>query len=229
MNCNQYQDDIPAYIRKELKGEQRIFIKSHLKACLDCRDEFLKQIQLYYILDREEVLEPAIKNSQEFNKNVLNQIHHPKKNTLNRRWIYYAAAATLLIGIAIGRFLIPDKSNQNVTTKQDTQSLNQLIASEDWSRLEILLSNKDELDRYATDAVPIHILLDKLAALQKMGIKSLPMAYPSYAKNTKSAEPVQREPQIHISVNDFIRLLEQARQQRSQITLKEVSSILISL
>jgi hypothetical protein len=186
---------------------------------------------MYYVLDREEILDSSSqKASGSFKKEVLARMEQSSQiKSINTRWLWYAAAATLLIGITIGRFVITDQNNHKYMSSQDHQSLSQLIASEDWNKLEIVLSDKDEYNRYSTDTIPIHILLDKLFALQKMGVQSLPIARTSDSNNEGESTIIQNDPKIQISLSDFIRLLEQTKRQRSTITLEEVSFLLANI
>jgi len=230
MNCNDCKEQIPAFINKELAGEKRILTKHHLKTCIDCREEYLSEVKISYIIDREEILSTTKNTSVKIKQDIFNSIEKSQnKKDKNNKWIWYAAAATLIVGILIGRFIIPDDPNQNNIYSKENDTLSQLIASENWNRLEIVLSDQDEFKRYSSDRIPIHILLDKLSALRKMGIQSLPMAYPDNQPNPKNMVVTQNEPQIQISLNDFIHLLEQAKQQRSQITLDEVSKLITKL
>lgn len=231
MNCDECKDLIPAFIKKELEGEKRIHTKSHLKTCVDCRKEYLSHEKIFYTLDREEILIPDPQISRGFKTDILYRINQSPdiKRQINKKWIWYTAATTLLIGMVIGHFIIPDTPNQNNFYNKEKDTLSQLIASENWNRLEIVLSDRDEFNRFSSDRIPIHILLDKLSALQKMGIQSLPMVSHKDQVNSKDMIVTQIEPHIQISLNDFIHLLEQAKLQRSQITLREVSNILTKL
>jgi hypothetical protein len=172
---------------------------------------------------------PAV--SKEFTDQVVDRIERTsaKKNTKNSKIIWYAAAATLLIGITIGRFIIPDNGTQNYASQNGDVTLSQLIASEDWTRLEIVFSDKNEFDKYSSDSIPIHILLEKLSTLQKMGIESLPIASTSDQNITSENKNIQSDPQIQIALSDFIKLLEQTKLQRSRITLEEVSNLLTKI
>jgi len=231
MKCKEYNDLIPSYIKKELEGEKQIFVKGHLKTCVSCRNEYFTQLKIHYTMDREEVLLPDPEPSTEFKEEVLERIRQSSKDKkhINSRWIWYAAAAILLIGIIIGRLVIPDDPNQKYISTEDYDTLSQIIASENWARLEIVLSDQEEFSKYSTDMIPIHILLDKLSSLQKMGIQSLPLNFPADPDRRKDISTIPDDPQIQISLSDFIYLLEQAKQQRSQITLKEVSKIITKL
>jgi len=231
MSCDKYLDQIPSFIKKELDGEKRIRIKNHLKTCVDCRDAYLAQVNIYYIVDREEIIEPVPETLEEFSNEVLARMDQSsvKKGHINTKMIWYAAAATLLIGITIGRFVIPENSSQKYLSQSEDATLSQLIASEDWGRLEVVFSNKTEFKKYSTDSIPIHILLEKLSALQKMGVESLPIANTSDQESTREVNGEQTDPQIQISLNDFIRLLEQAKLQRSRITFEEVANLLTKI
>jgi hypothetical protein len=230
MNCKEYRELIPSYIKKELEGEKRIFVKSHLKSCPSCQKEYFSQTKIHYTLDRGEILSPDPDISTEFKAVVLERITHSSmEKNIKTKWIWYAAAAILLVGIVIGRFVIPDMVEKMYISDKGEDTLSQLLASEDWNKLEIVLSDQVEFSKYSTDTIPIHILLDKLSSLQKMGIQSLPITNPSDSDRTKNNAKIPDNPQIQISLNDFIRLLEQAKQQRSQITLKEVSNIITKL
>ena len=231
MSCEKYQEQFPAYIKKELGGENRIRIKNHLKDCIECREIYFAQVKLNYIIDREEIFDSLPETSVNFNHEVLEQINRSSdiKSQKNTKLIWYAAAATLLIGITIGRFILPDENNERYQSQIESESLGQLIASENWGKLEIVLSDKDEFSRYSTDSIPIHVLLEKLITLNKMGVESLPLANTSDKIKTEGATSVQGEPQIQISLNDFIRILEQAKLQRSRITLEEVSNLLTKI
>jgi hypothetical protein len=231
MNCKDFHELIPAFIKRELEGEKRILTKTHLKACVDCQEEYLSQEKIYYTLDREEILLPDPEISKGFKTEVLDRINQSskRKKQINKKWIWYAVAATLLMGIIIGRFVIPDGGGQEYITEKYDETLSQLIASEDWNRLEIVLSDQNEFSKYSTDTIAIHILLEKLSALQKMGIQSLPLFHPSNPDRLKKFATISNDPQIQISLNDFISLLEEARQQRSQITLEEVSNLLTKI
>jgi hypothetical protein len=182
-------------------------------------------------MDREEILLPDPEPSTEFKEEVLERIRQSSehKKHINSRWIWYAAAAILIIGIVIGRFVMPDDPNQKYISTKDYDTLSQIIASENWTRLEIVLSDQEEFSKYSTDMIPIHILLDKLSSLQKMGIQSLPLNFPPDPDRKKDIATIPEDPQFQISLSDFIYLLEQAKHQRSQITLKEVSNILTKL
>jgi hypothetical protein len=232
MNCEVYREQIPLYIKKEIEGEQRVILKNHLKSCINCRKDYLAQIKMYYILDREEILDPTPHQVMKtFKENVLERSKESSQNKghLNTKWFWYAAAATLFIGIIIGRFVIPDNTEQDNLSGNRNKTLSQLIVSEDWNKLEIVLSDKDEYNRYSTDTIPIHILLDKLSALQKMGVHSVPIAGTLDHNYDKKTPNNKYEPQIQISLKDFIRLLEQIKVQRSTITLEEVSSLLAKI
>jgi hypothetical protein len=231
MNCKEYQDQIPSFIKKECDGEKRILIKNHLKVCDDCRSTYLSQVKLFYIVDREEILAPVPDISLAFNQEVFEGIDQTSDNKshLSTRLIWYAAAAILIIGITIGRFVIPDNSSQKFISQNGDQTLSQLIASEDWEKLEVVLSDEVEFNKYSTDVIPIHILLEKLSTLQKMGVESLPIADKSDPNKSWETTTLQNDPQIQISLNDFIRILEQVKLQRSRITLEEVSNLLTKI
>jgi hypothetical protein len=231
MSCKDFQEQISSFIQRECDGEKRILIKNHLKICDECREMYLSQVKLFYIVDREEILAPLPDASMAFNQEVLERIDltPEKKNYISTRLIWYSAAAILIIGITIGRFVIPDNSGQKFISQNGDQTLGQLIASEDWGKLEIVLSDEDEFNKYATDAIPIHILLEKLSTLQKMGVESLPIADKSDHNKYRETATLQNDPQIQISLNDFIRILEQVKLQRSRITLEEVSNLLTKI
>ena len=230
MNCKEYQEFLPSFIKKELEGEKRILTKNHLKSCPDCRKEYLSQVKISYIIDREEILVPVSKISAAFNQEVLDRISlSAEKKQIKSRWIWYAAAAILLIGIIIGRFGIPEIGSQRNSGNIADESLSQLIVSENWQKLEIVLSNQEEFNRYSTDTIPVYVLIDKLSALQKTGIYSLPFTYILDRLNAKELTTNRSDPQIHIPLSDFIQLLEQVKHQRSQITLEEVSNLLTKL
>ena len=230
MSCEEYRDLIPSYIKREISGEERILTREHLSRCDRCRENYLSQVKIYYVMEREQIFKTVPESLlKSFNNDVQERINSvPTAKKINSRWLWYAAAAILIIGVIIGRITIPLESEKIYMTSDGNISLGQLLASEDWSRLEIVLSNKDEYERYSTDSIPIHILLDKLAALQKMGIQSLPITGAS-EKNIENKSIKNGEPQIKISLTDFIKLLEQAKLQRSRITLEEVSNLLTKI
>lgn len=230
MSCDEYRDLIPLYIKKEISGEERILTKEHLSRCDQCRENYLSQIKIFYVLDREQIFKTVPESVlRSFNNEVQERIENfSSAKKINSRWLWYAAAAILIIGVIIGRITIPLESDTRIITNDSNLSLGQLLASEDWGRLEIVLSDRDEYRRYSTDSIPIHILLDKLAALQKMGIQSLPIAGTS-RNNTENESIIKGEPQVKISLSDYIKLLEQTKLQRSRITLEEVSNLLMKM
>jgi len=228
MNCDEYQDQLSSYINKELDGEQRILTKNHLKKCKDCREKYLSLVKMYYVIDREEILkiEPE-SNSNSFKNEVLERIEQDSENKrMDHRWLWYAAAAILICGIVIGRFVIPENGKQRYTSARENETLSQLIFSEDWNRLGIVLSDQDEFTKFSSDAIPVHILLEKLIALHEMGVQSIPIINRDKQQQTEQGDVNKHELRVEISLNDFIRLLEQAKLQRSQITLQEVSNML---
>jgi hypothetical protein len=228
MNCDEYQDQFSSYINKELNGEQRILTKNHLKKCKDCRENYLSLVKMHYVIDREEILitDPE-SESKSFKNEVLERVEqYSETKRMNHRWLWYAAAAILICGIVIGRFVIPENGNQNFASGRENETLSQLIFSEDWNRLGIVLSDQDEFTKFSTDVIPIHILLEKLLALQKMGVQSVPIVSRDKQYQIEQSDINKHEPRVEISLNDFIQLLEQAKLQRSQITLQEVSNML---
>ncbi len=227
MNCDEYQDQLSSYINKELDGEQRILIKNHLKKCKDCREKYLSLVKMYYVIDREEILKTDPESeSKSFKNEVLERIEQESENKrMDHRWLWYAAAAILICGIVIGRFVIPENGKERYTSARENETLSQLIFSEDWNRLEIVLSDQDEFTKFSSDAIPVHILLEKLLALQEKGVQSVPIVSRD-EQQIEQSDVNKHEPRVEISLNDFIRLLEQAKRQRSQITLQEVSNML---
>jgi hypothetical protein len=165
-----------------------------------------------------------------FTEEIVEQIDQIEsgKNLYQKKWIWYAAAAILVAGILIGRFTI-NLGNQNGITNAEYGTFSQLINSEDWSRMEIVLSDQKEFSRYASDKISIQILLDKLTSLQNKGVQYIPISGFSADSAKQEGKSKQLSPKIEISVDDFIQILQKAKQQRSQITLEDVSSILTKI
>ena len=230
MTCNEIQMLIPSYIRKELDGDDRVRIKSHLRSCVTCRKNYLFHLKLYYTIDRESVLmaQPVVDTN--FTEELVEQIDQIEsgKNLYQKKWIWYAAAAILVAGILIGRFTI-NLGNDNDITNAEYGTFSQLIDSEDWSRMEIVLSDQKEFSKYASDKISIQILLDKLTSLQNKGIQYIPISGFSVDSAKQEGKSMQHSPKIEISVDDFIQILQKVKQQRSQITLEDVSSILTKI
>ena len=180
-------------------------------------------------MDRGSVLGSSSEIAHDLKPEIMHQIINSKKDKKIKvnQWIWYAAAAILMIGFIVGRLTMPLNQTEPIDTGNIT--LSQLLASEDWTKLESVLTNHNEFNKYASDQISINTLLDKLLVLRRMGVEKISIVSNSAESRTDENVYTKNHPDIMISLSDFIQLLQQARQQRSQISLADVSDILSTI
>lgn len=229
MNCDEIRDVIPAFVQREVNGEERIRIKKHLGLCNKCREKYLIQLKLNYSIDRESVLNPEPIDTQDLKPEIMRLIDSRRKNDGIKydRWIWYVAAAILIIGFIVGRLTI--HLGQTEPLDKASISLSQLLASENWSKLEDVLTDHTEFNKYASDHIPIHVLLDKLLVLRRLGVQKISIIGNASHSTDNEVSSSDNYPGITVSINKFIQVLEHAKQQRSQITLSDVSDMLTTI
>ena len=231
MTCEEILDVIPAFANKEVNGEERIRIKNHLISCQNCREKYFLQLKLNYSIDRESVFDTSPELAGNFKSEILDIIAEQKKERIKRLnpWVWYAAAAILIIVFMVGRFTVQFSENQKTHTTSIDVPLSQLLVSENWAKLESVLSDQHEFNKYASDQISIEILLEKLIILHNMGIEKLSIVSNSPTSPGIDTSLKDEGPDLVISIHDFIQILQQAKQQRSQITLADVSVILSTI
>lgn len=228
MICEEVLDSLSPFIQKEIDGEERIQIFEHLQICNDCRDAYLGQLKIYYSLERGKVLisPPAIKHG--FKQKIIDAIDDKNNNAMQfqKKWIWYAAAAILICGILVGRYTLPLFEKQSIISHtKSSDSFTHLIESENWSALQSILEDQDEFSKYAKESLNIQVLLEKLSKLHHFG-QNIPTISISSAPDTHSQRVSAK---IEISIEDFILLLEQIKIKQEEITLAEVSEILVDI
>ena len=205
-------------------------VLEHLQNCENCRAVYLEQLRLYYTLEHEKVLIPQSDINAGFKKNI---ITHIDKNNLTKfqfqkKWVWYAAAALLICGIFIGRFLLSPTDQSYNPIVSEAQSIAKLIENEDWEQVQSILADQEQYTKYADETLDVITLIEKLDKL-----KSYRQIVPKIkitSMRTQDREPLNYgSALIEISVVDFIDLLEQIKQRKSEITLEEMSEILVEL
>ena len=230
MNCDEIHDLITAYIQKEIAGEERISISQHLKTCKSCRESYLKELKLYYRLEYEEVMSPPEPVQAGFKNDILARTRYEstRQQKFRKKWLWYTAAAILIAGVMIGRYLAPLPSGSDKHPDEENTSITSLLEAEDWDQLQKVLQNRISLRRHAEEEISINVLLEKLNKLQN-SIHPSPTIDISTGFSSSVQDSSVSSLKIQISIEDFITLLKQIQSQKKQITLKEVSSILTDI
>jgi len=225
MKCKTCRDSIIAYIQKEIDGEDRISISQHLKSCDTCREHYLMQLRLYYSLARQEVLSSPAEVDDSFRRSILKRIKSSGEagQHTGRLWIWYAAAAILITGVLIGRFIAPFQHERAPDKKR--VSISSLVEAEDWPQLQKILEDQEAVAKYAGEEINIRLLLDKLVKLQE-NRRHVPATDISSGFNISAPDSSISNARIEISVENFIYLLKQVQRQKNHISIMEVTSIL---
>jgi len=173
---------------------------------------------------------PATNIRPDFKRDIIAAIDNKdnKNHRFQKKLIWYAVAAVLICGIFIGRYTIPALKQNSHHNFSEKNSISQLIEDESWNQLQSILANQDQFSKYANEELDVKTLIEKLAKLHKYS-QTTPTLRISAGQEQKSEQSIYRSPIIEISVIDFIDLLEQIKQRQQEITLEEVSDILVEL
>jgi len=209
MKCELLFDQIPIFIRKEIPGEERIQLIEHLKTCQECRDEYLKNLKMYYTIESRLVKpEPELDNIQI----KLSELETNPKRSFSYIW---AIAASLLIIVASMIVFTDNFIKQNERKVQKAFDINQKIINEDWAELSDFIQNQPAIEKNFNQIVSMNLLVEKLKVLERSGIEQFTIA-------NEPGDIVIKEVQINILINK----LEKYKKYRSEISVKEISDYL---
>lgn len=211
MNCDNYKDLIPACIRRELSGETRAKIITHLKSCHECRNDYLRTLKIFYTLDAGNVEpEPEIDNM----KIDTSFVSEPKGKKHIYLWL--RIAAIMVIITVSGYMLFRTSTDQQQTTAPEQKiSIKESLLQEDWEKLSTILNDKIVLERCSGERIPVTILIVKLKKLESLGL--------AYRQANVGAE---LSTVYYLDVKSFINTLESLKKYRSEISVNEISSYL---
>lgn len=113
MKCKKFKEKIVLYFYDELNKEGKAQLKTHIKGCSRCAQEFAQTKKAFAILDetrQEDLPEANWEKSWEAIDSHIGQKPKARRSyNLLHRWAYAGAALVfiLVVGILIGRFWLP--------------------------------------------------------------------------------------------------------------------------
>ncbi len=231
MICNKLKESIPNLIRRELDTDKRIFMIDHLKNCNACRNEYLNQLKMFYLIDKGLVNDSTNLIEDQFNSDLKKRLSNNQKSYFyknSRLYIYSMAAALLFILISLFIF----NKKQPAINKNQTVQIEKALYDENWMILQKILKNDSELKKYANEKLPLSLLIEKLVRLEKQGIHSID--YIDLFKEASSTQNLSRLSDVNkemsqIQINKLVQTLESFKSSKNEVTLYEIGLFLAEI
>lgn len=224
MTCKKIVENISPLIRREIDTSERIHIVDHLKECDICRNVYLKQLKIFYEVDKGLVNDSIKLNKDQFKSGLEIRLSNTRKSELykNSRLYIYAAAAVLIF-IMISLFIFNIK--KPLSGEKQTAQIENALHNEDWPILQKILKNDTELKKYANEKIPLSLLIEKLTRLEKQGVRSIHYIdlfnaatnSPNYYALSEMNKEINQ-----IQVNKLVKTLEKFKSSKNEITLYEI-------
>lgn len=229
MICNNVNDKIPNLIRKEIDTSDRIMIIEHLKKCDSCRCEYLNQLKMFYLLDKELVKETKSIDQSKFFTGLKSKISTSDSagKYQSFKWYGYAAAAVLLVFVISFIFITNNQTPEKVVSENII--LEKALINEDWASLQRILKNNNEIMKRADEKISLSLLIEKLEMLEKQGVRSID--YINLYNEANKVQnlfpsPYQDNKLSQIQVNELVQTLERYKSSKNEITLYEIGLFL---
>ena len=123
MICKNVIDKISNLIQREINTADRIMIIEHLKKCDSCRGEYLNQLKMFYLLDKELVKETKSLDQSKFFTDLESRISTSDSVNKYRSFIWYGYAAAAILFILIISFILFERSDWWASCTPSTSSL----------------------------------------------------------------------------------------------------------
>ena len=224
MICKKIIENIPPLIRREIDTNERIQILDHLKECDICRNAYLKQLKIFYEVDKGLVNDSLKLNKDQFKSDLKDKLSSTGKSELfkhSRLYVYAAAAVLIILMISLFIFNI----EKHVPSERQTAQIEQALHNEDWPILQKILKNDSELKKYANEKIPVSLLIEKLSRLEKQGVQSIHYIdlfnAPANTQNNYALSDVNKEIN-QIQINKLVQTLEKFKSSKNEITLYEI-------
>ncbi|MEJ2543841.1 MAG: hypothetical protein P8Y99_07215 [Calditrichaceae bacterium] len=224
MICKKVNDKIPPLIRREIATNKRIQILDHLKACDNCRNTYLKQLKIFYEVDKGLVNDSVKFNKDQFKSDLKDKLSSTGKSEFfkhSRLYVYTAAAVLIFVMISLFIFNI----EKPLPVEKQTAQIEQALHNEDWPILQKILKNDSELKKYANEKIPVSLLIEKLSRLEKQGVRSIHYIdlfnAATNTQNNYALSDMNKEIN-QIQINKLVQTLEKLKSSKSEITLYEI-------
>jgi hypothetical protein len=228
MICNKIKEDIPNLIRREVNTDERIFMIDHMKNCNACRNEYLNQLKMFYQIDKGLVNDFISLNKDQFNFDLKKRLSNNQKSDIYKHFRpYIYTMAAVLIFILISLFIFDKK--QPAINKNQTAQIEKALNDEDWIILQKILKNDSELKKYANEKISLSLLIEKLARLEKQGIRSIDyIDLFNEANNTQNfyTHTDRNKEMSQIQINKLVQTLESFKSSQNEVTLYEIGLFL---
>lgn len=156
MKCEDVNSNLSKLPKGELTYEKRQVILDHLQSCKECNEEYQQYLRMFYLIDKQPKITIPANILESFSKEVAEKIEEKEPNIFQfRRFVWYVAAAILLVILALNPFWQTENQNKNL---RDV-SITELIEKEDWETV-IQKFSKNELPE---ELISISLLLSKLS------------------------------------------------------------------
>lgn len=229
MICKTINKQIPKLIRRELDTYERISIINHLKNCNDCRNKYLNQLKIFYLIDKGLVNENLDFNKNHFVSELRNKLKTSRNQKFHKYFKSYLYAAAAILIIIIFSFFFFTNIQPVVNQKIENSGIENALKNEDWITLQEILKNDREIKKFAYEQIPIELLIEKLTGLEKQGIKVID--YIELFNRTGDSQNfyafLNENNQIgQIQVNTLVQTLEKFKSSKNKISLYEIGLFL---
>jgi hypothetical protein len=184
---------------------------------------------MFYLLDKDLVNDKLQINQKKYYADLESKLSksNPVAKYKTIKWYGYAAAAVLLIFIISFIFITNDQTPEKAVSENVV--IQKALIDEDWVNLQRILKNDNEILKRANEKISLSLLVEKLAILEKQGVRSID--YIDLFKEANNVQnlfpsPYQDNKLSKIQINELVQTLERYKSSKSEITLYEIGLFL---
>ena len=229
MICNNIIDKIPELIRKEIDTNERIMIIEHMKSCRICRTEYMNQLKMFYMIDKQLVIETVDFDKKQFSDELESKLSNGIKSGSNQYTKFFTYSAAAVLVLIIFSIFFFNKDQQTIKLPNENVIIEKALLNEDWITLQRLLKSNYAIKQFANEKISVSLLIEKLTRLEKQGVRTID--YVDLFNQTNNKQYIfnpsgQTKELNQIKITKLVQSLEQFKPSKNEITLFEIGLFL---
>lgn len=181
MKCNDIQNQLIAYLDKQVSKEESIAIETHVTSCSDCKKELNELEQMFTVLSKEKIEQPSAKLRSNFEKLLAEEKAsiEPKVISINRStdWKSYlrVAASVLIVASAFLLGRISDGEEVHQESLKTAEVLAQFKDQSASKRIQAVATSEEftNKDTKIIQALINRLFFDKNTSVRLAAVEAL--------------------------------------------------------